>query len=60
MACGKIIRYCLKQLEDAGLVALVKYQTDNGDHPVGKILTKKGITDMDRIATQISKELSKH
>jgi small subunit ribosomal protein S19e len=57
---GKVIRYCLRQLEDAGLVGQVKYQTEDGhEQSAGKVLTKKGTTDMDRIASQIVKELRK-
>ncbi len=57
---GKVIRYCLKQLEDAGLVGTVKYQSEDGsEQTAGKTLTKKGITDMDRIASQIVKENKK-
>lgn len=58
---GKVIRYCLKQLEDAGLVGLVKFQQDDGTETIDKkILTKKGTTDMDRIASQIVKEKRKN
>ena len=57
---GKVIRYCLKQLEDAGLVGLVKYQSEDGrEQAAGKTLTKKGITDMDRIASQLVKDKKK-
>jgi small subunit ribosomal protein S19e len=57
---GKVIRYCLKQLEEAGLVGQVKYQSDDGsEQTAGKTLTKKGTTDMDRIASQIVKEKKK-
>ena len=57
---GKVIRYCLKQLEDAGLVGLVKWQAEDGSELIDKkILTKKGTTDMDRIASQINKEKKK-
>lgn len=59
-AAGKCIRYCLKQLEDAGLVGQVKYQQENGsEQSAGKTLTKKGTTDMDRIASTIVKEKRK-
>ena len=59
-AAGKVIRYCLKQLEDAGLVGVVKYQSDDGsEQTAGKTLTSKGTTDMDRIASQIVKEKKK-
>ena len=57
---GKVIRYCLKQLEDAGLVGLVKYQSEDGrEQDAGKTLTKKGTTDMDRIASQLVKDKKK-
>ena len=59
-AGGKVIRYCLKQLEDSGLVGVVKYQSEDGsEQTAGKTLTKKGITDMDRIASQIIKDKRK-
>lgn len=54
------MRYCLKQLEEAGLVGLVKWQSEDGSELIDKkILTKKGTTDMDRIASQIMKEKAK-
>ena len=54
LAAGKAIRYSLQQLETAGLVGKVTF---DGDAVVlGKSLTKKGITDMDRIASQIAKD----
>jgi small subunit ribosomal protein S19e len=57
---GKVIRYCLKQLEESGLVGTVKYQLDDGtESTLGKTLTKKGTTDMDRIASQIVKDKKK-
>jgi ribosomal protein S19E (S16A) len=60
MAAGKNIRYCLIQLQAAGLVGTVRFETDEGgSHLMGKCLTKKGTTDMDRIASQIIKELKK-
>ena len=59
-SAGKIIRYCLKQLEETGLVGQVKYQSDDGSEQTGgKTLTQKGTTDMDRIASQIVKEKRK-
>lgn len=59
-AAGKNIRYCLIQLEAAGLVGKVQFQSDDKNTVImGKSLTKKGITDMDRIASQIVKELRK-
>jgi len=60
MAAGKNIRYCLKQLEAAGLVGEVQFQSEEGTKmSMGKSLTKKGTTDMDRIAVQLVKELKK-
>lgn len=59
-SAGKILRYVLKQLEEAGLVGQVKYQSDDGsEQTAGKTLTQKGTTDMDRIASQIVKEKRK-
>ena len=59
-AAGKIIRYALRQLEESGLVGQVKYQAEDGqEQSAGKTLTKKGTTDMDRIASQIVKEKKK-
>lgn len=59
-AGGKVIRYCLKQLEDSGLVGHIKYESEDGSvQHAGKTLTKKGTTDMDRIASQIVKERKK-
>ena len=59
-ASGKNIRYCLKQLENAGLVGLITFLSDDGTTlTMGKSLTRKGITDMDRIATQLKKESRK-
>ena len=52
-AAGKNIRYCLIQLQAAGLVGVAKYEYDGQSITMGKSLTKKGITDMDRIAAQI-------
>jgi len=52
-AAGKNIRYCLEQLQQAGLVGQTKYQSEEGSSvTMGKSLTKKGIMDMDRIAVQ--------
>jgi len=53
LAAGKNIRYCLEQLQQAGLVGETKYQSEEGSSiTLGKSLTKKGIMDMDRIAVQ--------
>ena len=60
LAAGKCIRYTLIELEKAGLVGMIKVENDDGSSSVlGKTLTKKGTTDMDRIASQIAKELKK-
>lgn len=53
MAAGKNIRYCLEQLQTAGLVGETKYQSEEGSSiTMGKSLTQKGTMDMDRIAVQ--------
>lgn len=53
MAAGKNIRYCLDQLQQAGLVGETKYQSEEGSSiTMGKSLTRKGTMDMDRIAVQ--------
>lgn len=57
---GKVIRYCLKQLEEQGLVGQVKFLGDDGsEQTAGKTLTDKGQTDMNRIAGQLVKEKRK-
>ena len=57
LSAGKAIRYCLIELEKAGLVGKIQYLNDEGhSHEIGKGLTKKGTTDMDRIASQIAKD----
>jgi len=59
-AAGKNIRYCLIELEKAGLVGTAKFESEEGTSvTMGKSLTPKGVTDMDRIASQIIKELKK-
>ena len=55
-AAGKNIRYCLKALQDANLVGTTKYVMDEKESIMGKCLTKKGVTDMDRIAAQLRKK----
>ena len=60
-AAAQIIKYCLKQLEEQNLVGQVKYETEDGTERImGKCLTKKGITDMDRIASQMVKDAKKN
>lgn len=60
-AAGKIIRHCLQQLEVLGIVGKITYEGEEGGstHIEGKTLTKKGTTDMDRIASKIAKEMRK-
>lgn len=56
LTAGKCIRYCLIELERAQLVGKLQQENSNGQEVVaGKALTKKGVTDMDRIAIQIMK-----
>ena len=50
-AAGKIIRHCFQQLQELGMVGIVKYDTESN----GREITKKGIQDMDRIACQLRK-----
>ena len=59
LAAAKNIRYCLKQLQDAQLVGTQKYVYSDKDILMGKCLTKKGQTDMDRIAAQMGPKGSK-
>jgi small subunit ribosomal protein S19e len=59
-SAGKCIRYCLQQLENAGLVGkMTSEHDDESNCIIGKTLTKKGTTDMDRIASLYVKELKK-
>jgi len=59
IAAGKCIRYVLIELERASLVGKITYENDDGKNLViGKALTKKGTTDMDRIASQIAKDMN--
>lgn len=53
-ASGSIIRKILQQLETAGLLK----QAEKGTHK-GRILTPKGISFLDKIAVQISKQSAK-
>ena len=56
-AAGKNIRYCMAELMNSQLVGLAKFISDDQTEIViGKSLTKKGVTDMDRIASSIIKE----
>jgi len=58
-AAGKNIRYVMQELIQAQIVGMAKFVSDDDKEViVGKSLTRKGITDMDRIAAQIMKEKS--
>ncbi|MDR3395613.1 MAG: 40S ribosomal protein S19 [Parasulfuritortus sp.] len=63
IADGKIIRYCLKQLGKMGFVDLVITQAEDETGKTvqiatkGKRVTKKGRSEMDKIATQIYRKL---
>merc|ERR1712196_506115 len=56
LTAGKCIRYCLLELERAGFCGKMQFEKEDGSTVVaGKSLTKKGVTDMDRIAGSILK-----
>jgi len=55
-AGGSIIRKALQQLEAAGLVQKV---TDAKGHVIGRTLTPEGRSLLDRIATEVKRELEK-
>ena len=61
LTSGKCIRYCLIELEHAQLVGKMQFEDDKDGNStmMGKALTKKGQTDMDRIASKIAKEKKK-
>lgn len=60
MAAGKLIRYCLSQLTSLGLVGTAKFHQVTGEQIVlGQSLTKKGMMDMDRIASTYAKKSQK-
>jgi len=63
-ACGKIIRYCIKQLEKMGLVETIvaKVEEEDGEEAGkqwtnGRRVSKKGRTDMDRVAKEVQKQV---
>ena len=60
LSAGKVIRYCMEQLSGAGLVGKTEYVEDGKKMVIGQQVTKKGRTDMDRIASQIAKEIKKN
>jgi len=55
-AGGSIIRKALQQLEAAGLVMKV---TDEKGHVIGRTVSPKGRSLLDRIATEVKRELEK-
>ena len=56
-ASKKIIRYCLQQLGSLDLVGIVKFVEDGKETLTeGRQITKKGIQDMDRVATMVNKQ----
>lgn len=63
IADGKIIRHCLKQLGKMGFADLVITQAEDETGKTvqistkGKKLTKKGTSEMDKIATQIYRKI---
>lgn len=50
---GKIIRYCLQQLEKIGVV---KRDKKHDLKKLSRFITKEGQTDLNRIATQVALE----
>ena len=56
-ASAKIIRHCMQQLQELGMVGVVQIKDDNGKtiETNGREITKKGVQDMDRIACQLKK-----
>merc|ERR1712167_507095 len=57
LVAGKCIRFCLMQLEKSQFVGKMMIEGKDGESLCnGKALTKKGTTDMDRIASQIVKQ----
>jgi small subunit ribosomal protein S19e len=63
---GKLIRYCLKQLSDMGIVGIIKEETEDDAgktqvfRTLGRQITKKGTTDMDRVSSLVAKEQRKN
>ena len=51
----KVIRHCMKQLQNMNLVGIVKITDEDKEISDGRQITKKGIVDMDRIASQFKK-----
>merc|ERR1712072_418171 len=61
LTAGKCIRYCLLELEKAQFVGKMSMEQEDGTTTHhGKALTKKGTTDMDRIAAGILKAAKKN
>ena len=59
LTAGKCIRYCLLELEKAAFVGKMEFEDASDLTCHGKALTKKGTTDMDRIAASIIKDKRK-
>ena len=61
LSAGKIQRYCLAQLQAAGLVGTTKFESsiDGRSITMGKSLTKKGVMDMDRLVITHTKKSQK-
>ncbi len=65
IATGKIIRFCLKELQRLGLIEVIQIQLENDDGKLevlctgGRRITKKGESDMNTIAMNIYKEMNK-
>ena len=57
LVAGKCIRYCLHELENSQLVGKMSLEDKSGATTEnGKALTKKGTTDMDRVAVSIFRQ----
>ena len=57
---GKVIRYCLQQLANIGLVGVVQIKDEDDKNIIqteGRTITRSGIKDMDTIATKIVKDI---
>ena len=52
-ASGKIIRVILQQLEK---ISYIEKFFDEGKHSIGRAITKEGIKNLDKIASEIMKE----
>ena len=60
LSAGRIQRYCLAQLQQAGLVGTTRFESSDGiSIAMGKSLTKKGVMDMDRLVITHTKKSQK-